>query len=70
VTLASVIETRGIGSAFSGAALGMVMVFSRLGTFLFPSLGNSLAVINTSLPFLFWATIGGLGLSGLFFLEQ
>jgi MFS family permease len=65
VTLTSVMETRGIGTVFAGAALGLVMAFSRLGTLLSPSLGNSLAEYNPSLPFLMWAGLGGVGLIGL-----
>jgi MFS family permease len=70
VILASVMETKGVGSAFAGAALGMVMVFSRFGSLISPILGNSLAIYNPSLPFLFWALFGGLGLSGMLFLEE
>jgi NNP family nitrate/nitrite transporter-like MFS transporter len=70
VILASVIETKGVGSAFAGAALGMVMVFSRFGSLISPTLGNSLAILNPSLPFLFWSIFGALGLSGMFFLDE
>jgi MFS family permease len=65
VTLASVVETEGVGPALAGAALGMVMSFSRLGILLAPPAGNSLAAIDDSLPFLFWALLGGIGLIGL-----
>lgn len=70
VILASVMETKGVGSAFAGAALGMVMVFSRFGSLISPTLGNSLAFFDPSLPFLFWGIFGAIGLSGMFFLEE
>jgi cyanate permease len=65
VLLASVIEIDGVGTAYAGTALGMVMVFSRMGALVAPSLGNSLAEINAGLPFLFWSALGFMGLIGL-----
>ncbi len=65
VTLASIMEVEGVGSRFSGAALGMVMVFSRLGILVAPPLGNSLADTSINLPFLFWSIMGMVGITGL-----
>jgi len=70
VTLASVLEVEGVGTRLAGAALGMVMVFSRLGILISPPLGNSLVGIYASLPFLFWSSLGGLGVLGLLFVRK
>jgi cyanate permease len=65
VFITSIIETEGVGVAFAGTATGMTMVFSGIGNLLAPPLGNSLAGISPGLPFLFWASLTGLGLIGL-----
>ena len=70
VTLTSVMETEGVGNTFAGAALGLVMVFSRLGILIAPSMGNSLAGISASLPFLLWSIMGGVGLVGLVIMQE
>jgi MFS family permease len=61
-----IIETDGVGAAYAGTATGFVMVFSGLGNLLAPPLGNSLARIAPSLPFVFWATLAVVGLFGLY----
>jgi MFS family permease len=65
VFLTSVIETEGVGVVYAGTATGMVMVFGGIGNLISPALGNSLAGIDPGLPFVFWASMTGLGLIGL-----
>jgi NNP family nitrate/nitrite transporter-like MFS transporter len=68
--MTTVIETKGVGGKYAGTATGMVMVFLRLGAFLSPPIGNSLASIDLSLPFLFWAILAVLGLVGFYFIRE
>ncbi len=63
VILTMVQETEGVGPRYSGTALGLVFAISQLGAFISPPLGNSLASINSGLPFIFWA---GLSIAPLF----
>jgi sugar phosphate permease len=52
-----VLETKGIGPAYSGVALGIVFTFGQIGGSISPPLGNSLATVNQALPFLFWGSL-------------
>jgi cyanate permease len=60
---ASVMEVDGVGFLYAGTALGLTNTIRHLGGALSPPIGNSLAEINLSLPFLFW---GAMGLFGMF----
>lgn len=63
-------ETEGVGARYAGTALGLAQTLSRLGMFFIPPLGNSLASIQPSLPFLFWAAIPALALFSFFFIKD
>lgn len=63
-------ETEGIGMAYSGTALGLVLTISNLGSFISPPLGNSLADINSGLPFVLWAAFGLVALLSLCFVKE
>ncbi len=65
VFMTAVLETKGVGPAYAGTALGMVMIFSGLGNLVSPPLGNSLAATAPGLPFLFWAAMALVGFAGL-----
>jgi MFS family permease len=65
VFMTSIIETDGVGPAYAGTAVGMVMVFSGLGNLIAPPLGNSLAAIAPGLPFVFWVALTLVGFIGL-----
>ncbi|PWH13080.1 MAG: hypothetical protein DDG60_11055 [Anaerolineae bacterium] len=58
-----VIETKGVGPAYAGTALGLTMALGGLGNFLAPPLGNSLAAWWPAAPFLFWAMLAILGMA-------
>lgn len=60
---ASVMEVDGVGHIYAGTALGFATMIRNLGGAISPPLGNSLASIGLSVPFLFW---GGMGLLAVF----
>lgn len=68
--MTSIIEVEGVGAAYAGTAMGLAMVFNRLGNLVAPPLGNSLAGIAPSLPFAFWATLAVLGLFCFYFIQE
>ena len=70
VFITTIIETEGVGPTYAGTAMGLVMTLSRLGGFSSPPIGNSLAGINPSLPFVFWASLAAATLVGFYFLRQ
>ena len=55
ILLTMIIEADGVGPAYAGTALGFVMALSGIANTVAPPLGNSLAAISASTPFLFWA---------------
>lgn len=57
-----VLETEGVGPKDYGTAIGIVLTIAQVGSILSPPLGNSLANLNTGLPFLFWAILSGAAL--------
>lgn len=65
VFLTMLVETEGVKAAYTGTAMGLVMIFSGLGRLIAPPVGNSLASIASSLPFLFWASLASVGFLGL-----
>lgn len=65
VFMTAVLETEGVGPAYAGTALGLVMIFSGLGNMVAPPLGNSFATTAPGLPFLFWAFMALVGVTGL-----
>lgn len=57
VYMTTVMETKGIGAAMTGSALGFVQMFFQLGGVFAPPLGNSLAAAGPGVPFVFWALL-------------
>ena len=70
VILTMVQETEGVGPRYSGTALGLVFTISQLGAFISPPVGNSLASVNTGLPFIFWAALSIAPLATLAFTKE
>ena len=70
VFMTMIIEIRSIGAAYAGTAIGLVMSFSGIGTLIAPPLGNNLASISPSLPFLCWTVLAAGGLVGLYFVKE
>ncbi len=65
-----IMETKGVGVTRAGTAVGLVMVFSRLGGLVSPLLGNSLADIDPGLPFVFWAALAPMALFAFYFVKE
>jgi len=55
ISITMIVQTAGIGPALAGTALGISMSMARIGGFVSPPLGNSLAVLGSGAPFLLWA---------------
>jgi NNP family nitrate/nitrite transporter-like MFS transporter len=70
VFMTMIIEINGVGAAYAGTAIGLVMSFIGLGTLIAPTLGNSLAVIAPSFPFLFWMALVVAGFLSLYFVKE
>ena len=65
-----IIETKGVGGAYGGTAIGLASTISMVGCFLAPPLGNSLANIDAGLPFIFWAALAAAGIPLLFIIKS
>ncbi len=65
IFMTMIIETEGVGAAYAGTAIGLVMVLLGIGNWLSPPLGNNLATLAPGFPFLFWMTLATLGFFGL-----
>ena len=61
IFMTTVMETRDIGLAYTGSAIGFAQVFFALGGAFAQPLGNSLAAFGPSVPFLLWAALASLG---------
>jgi cyanate permease len=70
VLITMIIEIRGIGAAYAGTAVGLVLSFSGLGSLLAPPLGNSLAGIAPGLPFLCWTVLAIIGFLSLYCIKE
>jgi len=62
VFVTTAMESRGVGAAYAGTALGLALTLSRVGGLIAPPLGNSLAAFNPRLPFALWGLMALLGL--------
>jgi len=67
---ASMSRMDGIPMALVGTALGFGIMLRNIGSTISPPLGNSLAGIGLSLPFLVWAGLGFFALVMLYFYEE
>ena len=63
-------ETEGIGGQYLGTAIGLTSTVSQLGGFFAPPLGNSLALIDPGMPFIFWAGLSVVTLLGFLFIRE
>ena len=70
VLITTTMETEGVGAAYAGTALGLNTALSGLGGFFAPPIGNSLAEINPSLAFLFWAALPVAALFAFYFVKE
>ncbi|MBN2062884.1 MAG: MFS transporter [Deltaproteobacteria bacterium] len=56
------IESNGIGVVYSGTAMGFMQTILRIGAFISPPIGNSMAASGAGLPFIVWAGFGAFAL--------
>ncbi len=61
IMITMIVQTDGIGPRYAGTALGLSMSLGRIGAFISPPLGNSLASLSPGAPFLLWAGLAGMG---------
>jgi MFS family permease len=66
------IETKGVGIAYSGTAVGLMLAIAFVGKSFAPPLGNSLANISSTIawPFIFWAALAAVGVIILGFVKE
>ncbi len=70
VLMTMVIESRGIGPAHTGTAMGITFASGNLGAFIASPIGNRLAVIHPDFAFLFWAILLGISLLIFHFVQE
>jgi len=62
VFMTTALELVGVGAAYAGTALGLILTLSRVGGLIAPPLGNSLAAFGPRAPFVLWAAMALIGL--------
>ncbi len=65
-----IIETGGVGMLYAGTAVGLAQTVNRIGEAISPPVGNSLAIYNPRLPFVFWAALAAATSSVFYFLRE
>ena len=64
------LETEGIGTRYSGTALGIIFTIGHIGSVSSPPIGNSFESIHPGLPFTFWAVLSVIGLFTLALVKE
>ena len=70
VLMTFIIEIRGVGAGWAGTATGLIVASSMVASVLSPPIGNSLASISPSLPFLFWSLLAFMGCVGIYLTKE
>lgn len=70
ITMTAMMEVKGVGARYAGTATGLLMAVMGIGAVLAPPVGNSLAAISSSAPFVFWAGLALLGFGGYWFVRE
>lgn len=70
ILITMVMEVKEVGVVYAATALGLSQSLGNLGAFISPPLGNSLASIDPSLPFAFWAALAVVALLVVFRFEK
>lgn len=65
-----ILETKGVGAAYGGAAIGLASTVSMIGAFASPPLGNSLAQYGEGMPFIFWSGLAAASLALLYLIKS
>jgi cyanate permease len=70
IFMTMIIETEGVGTAYAGTAIGLVMSLLAVGNLLAPPLGNSLTAVAPGFPFLFWGILATAGFFSLYLAKE
>lgn len=70
ILITTIVEVRGVGPRVAGTATGFVVALSSLARTLAPPAGNSLAALDPSAPFLFWAGLALVGFFGFWLIKD
>ena len=70
ISITVIMETKGVGPAYAGTALGLATTLSGVGGFLSPPIGNRLALINPSFAFIFWVALIAVAFCLLLFVKE
>jgi cyanate permease len=70
ITIVLLLESEGVGVAYSGAALGIVFTIAQIGGVIAPPLGNAFADVSPGAPFVFWAALSAVALVALAFIRE
>ena len=70
LTNTMVLEIEEVGVAHAGMALGLALTLQRIGAFIASPIGNSLAVIDLGMPFVFWSILFVCGALILMFVKE
>ena len=70
LSLALIMEIKGVGTDYAGTALGLASSFSMIGAFISPPLGNSFASVHKGLPFFLWGLLAGIVALAFLFIEE
>ena len=70
ISITMTIETKGVGPAYAGTALGLVMMLGGLGGFASPPIGNRLAEIQPQMGLAFWLLMAIATLVVVLFLKE
>ena len=65
-----IFETKGVGTAYAGTAIGLASTISMVGAFLAPPIGNSLETIDPGAPLVFWGCLAAAGLPLILMLKS
>lgn len=70
ITMTAMMEVKGVGVRYAGTATGLLMAVMGIGAVLAPPVGNSLAAISLSAPFVFWAGLALVGFGGYWLVRE
>jgi len=70
ITMTAMMEVKGVGARYAGTATGLLMAVMGIGAVSAPPVGNSLAAISLSAPFVFWAGLALVGFGGYWFVRE
>ncbi len=70
ISITMIMETKGVGAAYAGTALGFCAMFQGIGGFFGPPVGNRLAEIDPRFGFAFWLALAIATLIIFYFVEE